>query len=246
MSATAVLAAAKMVTGIGKSIAADVKKKKFNPKMTEATDRAIDETRRMSTTTEAVGASTAREQIRQTQADTVGQAQQQTADSNKIAGAAMQANNAALKSNRQIDSAAQAQRLQGSQQYAQALSKGAQEEQQDQARFDAENAGDSAEATNLMGSAAGDISTANRDNKMLDMYGQIQSGKSITPEMLKKYDKLPGQGTGWTNKFRDFMFNKGEMSVKSMQSNATKSIKNNPPSFDYKDNAENYGNGMLS
>ena len=197
MSATAVLAAAKMVTGVGKSIAADVKKKKFNPKMTSATDRAIDESRRMSTTTEAVGASTAREQIRQTQSDTVGQAQQQTSDANKIAGAAMNANQQALQGNRQIDVAAQQQRLQGMQQYTQSLSRGAAEEQADQARFTAENEGDKAEASNLMGAGMGDMMSMSTDNKMLSAYSDIQKGKDIDADWLKAHDKLPGQGSGW-------------------------------------------------
>jgi hypothetical protein len=197
MSATAVLAAAKAVAGGVKMIDNTVKKNKFQPKMTSATDRAIDESRRMSTTTEAVGASTAREQIRQTQADTVGQMQQQTGDANKIAGASANANMQALNQNRQIDAAAQSQRLQGQQAYAQSLSKGAAEEQADQARFDQQMAGDEAVAQNMLGSAAGDVIGMSRDNKMLSAYSDIQKGKTIDSDWLKAHDKLPGQGSGW-------------------------------------------------
>ena len=146
---------------------------------------AVKETARMKQVTQATGADVAQEQIRQSTADVVGQAQQTYSDPNKIAAVAGQANQRQLQSGRSLDVAAQQERLQGSQMHIQTLSNLSQGKQSNAAITTQQATDSTAEGANLLGAGAGNIVAEAQGNKILDAYGEIQAG---TYKGRKKFD----------------------------------------------------------
>lgn len=163
--------------------------------ITSGTANLVSETRQRANITQGAGMAQAKAEARQTQADTIGLLERQTDDPNKLAAIAGQTNLQGLKAGQQRDATTQQQRLQGQQQYAQALGQLAGEErrvQDDEVRREDKR---EATASNLLGAGAQNIMNTNRDDKMLGAYGKINDVDMS--EFMSGNEKIFGQGSGW-------------------------------------------------
>jgi hypothetical protein len=165
--------------GIGKSVKAKkeaAKAEAAQKRALEPLNQAVDETRQMKNVTQGAGMAQAQAQARQSQADTIGLSQQQTADSSKLAAIAGQTNLQALKAGQQRDAITEQQRLQGQQMHVSALSNQAAGRvgRANQMQQQAQNIG--TEASNLMGAGLGNIVGSVQGIAQMNAYAQIESG----------------------------------------------------------------------
>ena len=186
------VAGAQLIAGGIKAGVANSRQKKAEKRKLVAQDKMVKEASRMKNVTQGAGMAQAQAQARQAQADTMGQAQMQTSDPNKLNALASQTNMQSLKAGQARDAITEQQRLQGQQQYVQAL--GGKAGQEMQLRNQAMQRADAqaSEGANLMGAGAQNLVTMQRDTQMLDTYAQIEAGT---------YDPAAKRGFAWNTLF---------------------------------------------